>query len=103
MAALCESFLSSLRNATHNSAVHGFVALVYDGRIGRSMVARVFEKFMSRITCIEAILLRETERDRDRETVRERVHELARVCFDRVWVLCFVMGYVLQSGEIART
>lgn len=70
MAALCESFLGSLRNATHNSADHGFVALVCDGRTERSMVARVFEKLMSRITCIEAILLRERER------------ELARVCFD---------------------
>ena len=61
MAALCESFLSSLRNATHNSAVHGFVALVCDGRTQRSMVARVFEKLMSRITCIEAMLMRETQ------------------------------------------
>ena len=27
---------------------------------------------------------------------------LARACFGCVFVLCFLMGYVLQSGEIAR-
>ena len=32
--------------------------------------------------------------------VRERVFVLAEVCFD--CVPCFVMGYVLQSGEVAR-
>ena len=30
------------------------------------------------------------------------MHELVWVCFDYVLVLCAVMGYLLQSGEIAH-
>ena len=35
--------------------------------------------------------------------VRVYVCRQTEVCFDSVLVLCFVMGYVIQSGEIAST
>ena len=34
---------------------------------------------------------------------RSRACMLVQVCVDSVLVLCFVMGYVLQSGETAHT
>ena len=34
--------------------------------------------------------------------VRACVCALAQVCFDPVWVLCFVMSYVLQLRETAH-
>ena len=33
---------------------------------------------------------------------RARACVLAEVCFDCVLILCFVMGYVLQFGEMAH-
>ena len=47
------------------------------------------------------VCVRACVRARARLCVSMCARALAKVCFDCVLVLCFVMGYMLQFGEIA--
>ena len=52
--------------------------------------------FVTVVCLLECLFLSERERERERASVR------AEVCFDCVLVVCFVMGYALQFGEVTH-